>query len=76
MALEPMVVTLDSGPNPELVDMQRRFWIAEIAQDPTDLLANISLLVFSRLPVKHGLRLGALIEQCDKCIKRLSLIFR
>lgn len=28
MALEPDVVTLDSGPNPELVDMTRRFWIA------------------------------------------------
>jgi Cu+-exporting ATPase len=28
MALEPAVVTLDEGPNPELVDMTRRFWIA------------------------------------------------
>ncbi|MGN6462460.1 MAG: HAD-IC family P-type ATPase, partial [Pseudolabrys sp.] len=28
MALEPDVVTLDSGPNPELVDMTRRFWVA------------------------------------------------
>ncbi len=27
MALEPMGVTLDEGPNPELVDMSRRFWI-------------------------------------------------
>ena len=27
MALEPVVVTADSGPNPELVDMTRRFWI-------------------------------------------------
>jgi Cu+-exporting ATPase len=26
MALEPFVVTADSGPNPELVDMTRRFW--------------------------------------------------
>ncbi|MFO1032860.1 MAG: YHS domain-containing protein [Hyphomicrobiales bacterium] len=26
MALEPMLVTLDSGPNPELADMTRRFW--------------------------------------------------
>jgi Cu+-exporting ATPase len=28
MALEPVIVTADSGPNPELVDMTRRFWIA------------------------------------------------
>lgn len=27
MALEPVEVTLDSGPNPELKDMTRRFWI-------------------------------------------------
>ena len=27
MALEPMMPTLDSGPNPELADMTRRFWI-------------------------------------------------
>jgi Cu+-exporting ATPase len=27
MALEPDVVTADSGPNPELADMTRRFWI-------------------------------------------------
>ena len=28
MALEPDVITADSGPNPELADMTRRFWIA------------------------------------------------
>jgi Cu+-exporting ATPase len=27
MALEPEVVTADSGPNPELADMTRRFWV-------------------------------------------------
>src|SRR5262245_55819668 len=27
MALEPDVVTAESGPNPELADMTRRFWI-------------------------------------------------
>jgi P-type Cu+ transporter len=27
MALEPMTVTADSGPNHELIDMTRRFWI-------------------------------------------------
>ncbi len=28
MALEPLTATADSGPNPELADMSRRFWIA------------------------------------------------
>jgi Cu+-exporting ATPase len=28
MALEPEIATADTGPNPELVDMTRRFWIA------------------------------------------------
>ena len=27
MALEPLLATADSGPNPELIDMTRRFWI-------------------------------------------------
>jgi Cu+-exporting ATPase len=27
MALEPRTVTLDEGPNPELLDMSRRFWL-------------------------------------------------
>ncbi len=28
MALEPEVVTVEEGPNPEYVDMKRRFWVA------------------------------------------------
>ncbi|WP_296619875.1 heavy metal translocating P-type ATPase [Rhizorhabdus sp.] len=28
MALEPETITADSGPNPELADMTRRFWVA------------------------------------------------
>ena len=28
MALEPRTVTLEEEPNPELVDMQRRFWVS------------------------------------------------
>ena len=30
MALEPELVTTDSGPNPELADMTRRFWVSLI----------------------------------------------
>lgn len=34
MALEPETVTADSGPNPELADMTRRFWIGLVLAVP------------------------------------------
>ena len=34
MALEPEVVSADAGPNPELVDMSRRFWIGLVLTVP------------------------------------------
>ncbi len=34
MALEPMMPTADSGPNPELADMSRRFWIGLVLSLP------------------------------------------
>nr|WP_272949976.1 heavy metal translocating P-type ATPase [Novosphingobium ginsenosidimutans] len=34
MALEPELVTADSGPSPELADMTRRFWIALVLALP------------------------------------------
>ncbi|WP_309087248.1 heavy metal translocating P-type ATPase [Phenylobacterium sp.] len=34
MALEPELVTADSGPNPELADMSRRFWIGLVLALP------------------------------------------
>jgi Cu+-exporting ATPase len=34
MALEPELATADSGPNPELVDMTRRFWIGTMLTLP------------------------------------------
>jgi Cu+-exporting ATPase len=34
MALEPETVSADSGPNPELADMTRRFWIALVLAIP------------------------------------------
>jgi Cu+-exporting ATPase len=34
MALEPEMVTADSGPNPELADMTRRFWIGLVLAIP------------------------------------------
>jgi Cu+-exporting ATPase len=38
MALEPLVTTIDSGPNPELADMTRRFWIAGFLTAPVVVL--------------------------------------
>ena len=34
MALEPEIASADTGPNPELVDMKRRFWIGLILSLP------------------------------------------
>ena len=34
MALEPELVSADSGPNPELADMTRRFWIGLVLTVP------------------------------------------
>lgn len=38
MALEPMTVTADTGPSPELVDMTRRFWIGLVLTAPVLVL--------------------------------------
>ncbi len=38
MALEPVDVTAEQGPNPELIDMQRRFWIGLALALPVFLL--------------------------------------
>ena len=38
MALEPAAITLDEGPNPELVQMSRRFWIGLALTAPVFLL--------------------------------------
>ena len=39
MALEPLEPTLEEGPNPELTDMSRRFWISAALTLPLVLLA-------------------------------------
>jgi Cu+-exporting ATPase len=51
MALEPETVTADSGPNPELADMTRRFWIA----------VALSLPVFALEMGSHLFNLHALM---------------
>lgn len=39
MALEPMLVTADEAPNPELIDFTRRFWISAVLTLPVVVLA-------------------------------------
>ncbi|MBN9307863.1 heavy metal translocating P-type ATPase [Devosia sp.] len=39
MALEPMVASLDDGPNPELVDFTRRLWVSALLSVPILVLA-------------------------------------
>src|SRR5688572_20171514 len=45
MALEPRTVTLEEGPNPELVDMTRRGWIGALLGGPVFLLAMGDMLL-------------------------------
>ena len=44
MALEPKVMTLDDGPDPEYVDMKRRFWISTVLTLPVFALAMGEML--------------------------------
>ena len=39
MALEPKVISLDDAPDPELIDMTRRFWISAALTIPVFILA-------------------------------------
>ncbi len=51
MALEPMDVTADTGPNPELIDMTRRFWVGVVFSLPLMLLTmGAHLFGFTVLP--------------------------
>src|SRR5581483_7453197 len=51
MALEPRTVQAEEGPNPELVDMSRRFWIGLI---PTALLVVLDMGRMLLFPGHHG----------------------
>jgi Cu+-exporting ATPase len=44
MALEPQAATVEEGPNPELVDMSRRFWISLAQSIPVVALAMIDMI--------------------------------
>ena len=45
MALEPRMVGLENAPNPELVDMTRRFWIAAALGAPVFLLTMADMML-------------------------------
>ena len=44
MALEPRTIRLDEGPNPELIDMTRRFWVSVVVGFPVVALPAADLL--------------------------------
>ncbi|TIV25846.1 MAG: YHS domain-containing protein, partial [Mesorhizobium sp.] len=65
MALEPMgVPTGDEGPNPELVDFTRRFWVSAALSAP--------LLIFAMAPML-GLSFESLIDGRTKTWAELAL---
>jgi P-type Cu+ transporter len=52
MALEPMTVSADDRPNPELVDMTRRFWIAAAIGLPVFVLTMAEMLGLDLVPMR------------------------
>jgi Cu+-exporting ATPase len=44
MALEPRVMTLDDAPDPEYIDMKRRFWVSTVLTIPVFVLAMAEML--------------------------------
>ncbi|MEO7178127.1 MAG: heavy metal translocating P-type ATPase [Allosphingosinicella sp.] len=53
MALEPEMPTLEEGPNPELIDMSRRFWFSAALSLPLFVLAmGAELLGWHWLPMR------------------------
>ena len=63
MALEPRTIRLDEGPNPELIDMTRRFWVSVAVGLPVVALAAADMLFPGRtrdaipLPVSNWIQL-------------------
>ncbi|HZC18016.1 MAG TPA: copper-translocating P-type ATPase, partial [Caulobacteraceae bacterium] len=55
MALEPETITAGSGPNPELADMARRFWIALVLTAPVLALAMGGHMLGHDLPISPAI---------------------
>ncbi len=54
MALEPRIATLETGPNPELVNMTRRFWFAAALASPVFVLTMADMAAGGRLLMARG----------------------
>jgi Cu+-exporting ATPase len=75
MALEPEVAQIDEGPNPELVDMTRRFWIAAAASAPVMALAMMEMSPLLQLILSTPVVLWAgwpLLERGAASVKHRS----
>ncbi len=59
MALEPRTASLDEKPNPELLDMTRRFWLAAILGAPVFLLTMADMAGVD-LSMGHGALVNAI----------------
>lgn len=56
MALEPLEPTLDEEPNPELIDMNRRFWVGAALSVPLIVLTlGAELLSWEPLPMRTSM---------------------
>jgi Cu+-exporting ATPase len=56
MALEPLEPTLEEGPNPELIDMSRRFWVSAALSLPLVMLVvGIELLGWEPMPMRTAM---------------------
>jgi P-type Cu+ transporter len=58
MALEPRTVGLDDTPNPELVDMTRRFWVSAILALPVFLLTMTDMVFGAGIGGRIDLRVA------------------
>ncbi len=56
MALEPLEPTLEEGPNPELIDMSRRFWASAAFTLPiVAMVVGAELLGWEPLPMRQSM---------------------
>ena len=56
MALEQLEPTLEKGPNPELIDMSRRFWVSAVLSLPLVILTfGAELLGWELLPMRTSM---------------------
>jgi len=65
MALEPETVSLEDGPDPELVDMTRRFWVSA--------LFTLPLFVYAMSDMVPGISFDRLIEPAHAQWAQLAL---